>query len=326
LTRYVNFRVALRWFYGHLYSSQIFSFRNVITGYNTDVEFGGVTYHIQTEDKGLDTPIILSLVYDRGTILAAKRDPYDDLIEKGFDEKLLAERLTKQHKIICAAIKKGRIEDLKVLTQQKRNGRLAAPVAPTAELLNHLKQTEIAGDPLSAAVIIEPETNGNGAFDPFEDLTAPIPMPKAPVSTRKEPAKHVSVPIVEGVAVLEMPAPLPVDAVQVISDLAGTARPDSNKLSLDFIGDDEFYGGSKAYITVMVCRGASRKVVPDAEVMVKVLGSSFRPLIFHSQTDKNGISTVVLDIPSFHSGRASILVRVISKGEEVEARRPIIHG
>jgi hypothetical protein len=318
--------MALRSFYSHLYCSQFFSLRNVITGYNTDVEFGGVTYHIQTEDKGLDTPIILSLVYDRGTILAAKRDPYDDLIEKGFDEKLLAERLTKQHKIICAAIKKGRIEDLKVLTQQKRNARLEAAVAPTAELLDHLQQTENSADPLSAAVIIEPDTNGNSSFDPFEDLAAPIPMPRAPVLIPQESGKHISVPIVEGVAVVEIPEPLPIDAVKVISDLAGTTRHDSNKLSLDFIGDDEFYGGTKAYITVMVCRGASRKVVADAEVMVKVLGSSFRPLIFHSQTDKNGISTVVLDIPSFHSGRASILVRVISKGEEVEARRPIIHG
>lgn len=298
----------------------------MITGYNTDVQFGGVTYHIQTEDKGLDTPIILSLVYDRGTILAAKREPYDDLIENGFDERLLAERLTKQHKTICAAIKKGRIEDLKVLTQKKRDSRREAPVAPPAEFLEHLKQAENLADPLSAAVIIEPSANGDVAFDPFEDLAAPIPMPKAPVSIRQESAKHISVPVVEGVAVVDIPEPLPIDAVRVLSDLAGTARPDSNKLSLDFIGDDEYYGGSKAYITVMVCRGASRKVVPDAEVMVKVLGSSFRPLIFHSHTDTNGIATVILELPSFHSGRASILVRVISKGEEIEARRPIIHG
>jgi hypothetical protein len=55
----------------------------VITGYNTDVEFEGVTYHVQTEDKGLAKPIILSLVYDRGTILASKRLPYDDLLEQG---------------------------------------------------------------------------------------------------------------------------------------------------------------------------------------------------------------------------------------------------
>ena len=296
----------------------------MITGYNTDVEFGGVTYHIQTEDKGLDTPIILSLVYDRGTILAAKREPYDDLIDKGFDERVLAERLTKQHKLICAAVKKGRIEDLKVLTAQKRNGRVSA-IEPTPEILEAAKAAGFVPEPASTPVVIEQDM-GAPAFNPFEELASPIPMPKAPVAFRAETPKHVSVPVVEGVAVVDIPEPLPIDAVRVVSDLAGTPRPDSNKLSLDFIGDDEFFGGSKAYITVMVCRGATRKVVPDAEVMVKVLGSSFRPLIFHSQTDKNGISTLVLDIPSFHSGRASILVRVISKGEEVEARRAIIHG
>ena len=88
----------------------------MITGFNTDVDFQGTTYHVQTEDKGLATPFILSLVYDRGTILASKRSPYDELIEKGFDEKVLSEILQKQHKTICAAIRAGKIEQLKEMT------------------------------------------------------------------------------------------------------------------------------------------------------------------------------------------------------------------
>ena len=52
----------------------------MITGYNTEVEYDGVVYHIQTEDKGLQTPLILSLVYSGGAILASRRTPYDDLI------------------------------------------------------------------------------------------------------------------------------------------------------------------------------------------------------------------------------------------------------
>ena len=69
----------------------------MITGYNTDVEYEGVVYHVQTEDKGLQTPIILSLVYVGGAILASKRAPYDDLITSGFDKQILAERLQRQH-------------------------------------------------------------------------------------------------------------------------------------------------------------------------------------------------------------------------------------
>ena len=77
----------------------------VITGFNTDIEHDGVVYHVQTEDKGLDTPIILSLVYTGGTILASKRSRYEDLIAQGFSDELLAERLKRQHKLICAAIR-----------------------------------------------------------------------------------------------------------------------------------------------------------------------------------------------------------------------------
>ncbi len=88
----------------------------VITGFNTDIEHEGVVYHVQTEDKGLDTPIILSLVYAGGTILASKRSPYEDLIAQGFSDEVLAERLKRQHKLICAAIHSGRINDLKKMT------------------------------------------------------------------------------------------------------------------------------------------------------------------------------------------------------------------
>ena len=88
----------------------------MITGFNTDVEHNGVVYHVQTEDKGLESPLILSLVFSGGEILASKRSPYEDLVAAGFSETALAERLKRQHTLICAAINAGRIEDLKRMT------------------------------------------------------------------------------------------------------------------------------------------------------------------------------------------------------------------
>ena len=99
----------------------------MITGFNTDIEHDGVVYHVQTEDKGLDTPIILSLVYTGGTILASKRAPYKDLIAEGFSDEALAERLKRQHKLICAAIHSGRIDDLKKMSTRR------APEVPGVE-------------------------------------------------------------------------------------------------------------------------------------------------------------------------------------------------
>ena len=92
----------------------------MITGFNTDIERDGVIYHVQTEDKGLDSPLILSLVYSGGEILAAKRTPYEDLITSGFDDQVLAERLSRQHRLICAAINAGRIDDLKRMSASDR--------------------------------------------------------------------------------------------------------------------------------------------------------------------------------------------------------------
>lgn len=109
----------------------------MITGFNTDVEHGGVTYHVQTEDKGLNTPIILSLVYSGGAILASKRSPYDDLIAAGFDQNALSERLQRQHKLICAAINAGRIDDLKRMGDR---GAAVEESAPAIEA-NNVKES-----------------------------------------------------------------------------------------------------------------------------------------------------------------------------------------
>lgn len=91
----------------------------VITGYNTDVEHNGVIYHVQTEDKGVQTPEIVSLVFVGGAILARKQSEYHDLVMSGFDEDVLAKRLQRQHKLICAAVHAGRIEDLKRMSERE---------------------------------------------------------------------------------------------------------------------------------------------------------------------------------------------------------------
>lgn len=91
----------------------------MIPGYNTDIEFDGTIYHVQTEDKGLKARLIVSLVYVGGEILASKRTSYDDLMTDGkVDEAALIERLQRQHKLICAAIRAGRIEDLRRMGKQ----------------------------------------------------------------------------------------------------------------------------------------------------------------------------------------------------------------
>jgi hypothetical protein len=153
----------------------------VITGYNTDVEYDGVVYHVQTEDKGLQTPIILSLVYVGGEILAAKRAPYDDLITSGFDKQILAERLQRQHKLICAAVHAGRIEDLKRMGEREASPTAAydaskkveEPTPPNADTTSEPADAEpspaaeavpyVSDAPLDIRLIEEPEFRGGSS-------------------------------------------------------------------------------------------------------------------------------------------------------------------
>ena len=44
----------------------------MITGFNTDVKYKGVVYHVQTEDKGTANPLIETLIYKGGEILGSR--------------------------------------------------------------------------------------------------------------------------------------------------------------------------------------------------------------------------------------------------------------
>jgi hypothetical protein len=89
--------------------------------------------------------------------------------------------------------------------------------------------------------------------------------------------------------------------------MLGTERPVNHKLSIELLGEAKFKGGERKTVTFHRLPGNDRKVVIPAKVMVKILGSSFRPLIFHASTDENGLAKVNLQLPNFNSGRAALL-------------------
>jgi len=96
-------------------------------------------------------------VYTGGAILASKRSPYDDLIASGFDQGALAERLDRQHKLICAAVHAGRIEEL------KRMGERAGAVAEPAQQPQQTNQP----DPSPAELESEPPRSETPAVERF---------------------------------------------------------------------------------------------------------------------------------------------------------------
>jgi hypothetical protein len=267
----------------------------VITGFNTDIEHRGTVYHVQTEDKGLETPIILSLVYVGGAILASKRAPYNDLLAAGFDPVLLGERLQRQHKLICAAISAGRIEDLKRLNQRETAAQPDEQGAPEASA----PPPKVKASATPDAPRVEKPRAVSKASTEVDNGTAPAAPPVETSTSVRHEAEAAEV----------IPAEL------------------EDELHVSLLEEKDFRAGEMVTLRVSVTRGAfgERATVRGASVTVKILGTSFRPLILTSKTDADGVAVVHVWLPRFASGRAAILVRASADDCTAELRRVIHH-
>jgi hypothetical protein len=301
----------------------------VITGFNTDIEFDGVVYHVQTEDKGLDTPLILTLVYVGGAILASKRSQYHDLIKAGFDPLVLSERLQRQHTLICAAVKAGRIEDLKRLTPRdaaeehiaptpiariKPVARVAPPPAavetkqPQVETRTPVVETKPPRVEMRTPQVDESVLSGG-------DILALDDEPLETVPTRSEPPRAES-PRIESPEPVRLVGSQQDDFIQVEAEDA---------LHLSLLEERDFHAGEVVTIRVRVSRGGGdvRVAAADVPVTVKILGTEFRPLILTTRSDRDGVATIHAWLPRFTKGRAAVLVRAAIDGFSAELRRVI---
>jgi hypothetical protein len=281
----------------------------VITGFNTDIEHDGVIYHVQTEDKGLDTPIILSLVYAGGTILASKRAPYEDLIAEGFSDEALGERLKRQHRLICAAIHSGRINDLKRMSGRRKEAIVDEETTPEAP------------EEVEAAVPASVE-------EPFEIEYWPVTQEWAPPPPQPAPEETV---VAEGEQEFELvDEPGPSTEVTAEHELQPEELASEDLLEdgllIGLLDDDEFYSGERYTLRVLISNRVSgdEKPLQNVAVSVKILGTTFRPLIYTLKTESDGVASLATEIPQFTSGRAAVLIRAVTKDQAVELRR-IIH-
>jgi hypothetical protein len=249
------------------------------------VEHDGVVYHVQTEDKGLDSPLILSLVYSGGAILASKRSPYEDLIEAGFDEAALAKRLKRQHRLICAAINAGRLEELKHMGERPESAAAEATLPA----------------PLPADV---PSVESTPEEEPVS--AAPVADEELPKIERQE-------------------SPYTVHDSRRTSPLGEKAAPDSPLLVTLINEQPFSAGRAVTIkILVQKRAGGVAEPVGNAAVAVKVLGTAFRPQLYSVTTNRQGVASIPAEIPKFSSGRAAVIIRVDAGGISCETRR-VIH-
>jgi len=79
----------------------------MLPGYNHNIMHKGITFHVQTEDNGVDNPHIMTHLFIGGNILATKKTNYMDIIKVDGLDKIVADIMKEQHKKMVMEIRDG---------------------------------------------------------------------------------------------------------------------------------------------------------------------------------------------------------------------------
>jgi len=112
-------------------------------GFNENVIHKGTVYHIQTEDGGKKNPVITTLLFKEGVILASKRTSYADIIKSDKLGVVVKEIMRDQHGTMLKNLK-GDVFDKK---EEKAVPQVKAAEKLVPERLNQ-RTEEKEGGPL----------------------------------------------------------------------------------------------------------------------------------------------------------------------------------
>jgi hypothetical protein len=83
----------------------------MLVGYNHNIGYKGEVFHVQTEDSGINTPHIITLLYRGGNILASKKTSYADIVKMGNLSQVVEDLMKEQHKDMLRRLKNGEFDE-----------------------------------------------------------------------------------------------------------------------------------------------------------------------------------------------------------------------
>jgi hypothetical protein len=83
----------------------------MLVGYNTNISYKEKGYHIQTEDNGQSNPVIVTLLYSKGAILASKKTNYAHIVAESDYKDKVREIMKEQHKGMIKELLAGKHTD-----------------------------------------------------------------------------------------------------------------------------------------------------------------------------------------------------------------------
>lgn len=148
----------------------------MIPGLNTDVRYKGKTFHIQTEDSGLENPVLITHVFLGGTILGSEKQSYQEAVGRDDMEAHVRELMRAQHRAMYKALLDGRYDELARRPQVTRKTEIrkadvrSIPLASRTPGMGVLHGGRVSAPP----ALSPPETTMDG---PLQQRPATVPPP-----------------------------------------------------------------------------------------------------------------------------------------------------
>lgn len=84
----------------------------MVVGFNHNFRYKGELFHVQTEDSGLKSTHVVTLLYRGGTILASRKTSYADITKVDRLEQVVEELMKEQHREMLRRLKDGEFDEI----------------------------------------------------------------------------------------------------------------------------------------------------------------------------------------------------------------------
>ena len=146
----------------------------MVVGYNHNIRYKGEVFHVQTEDSGINTPHIITLLYRGGNIIASKKTSYADIVKMGNLNQVVEELMKEQHKDMLRRLKSAEFD-----AKLGLEGVADTPSAPAAAAPQAVAPPPVAPAPPKVEAPPPPQ---------------PVPLqtviPTPPAATQSEPPNN----------------------------------------------------------------------------------------------------------------------------------------
>ena len=160
----------------------------MLLGYNHNINYKGSVFHIQTEDSGVKTPHIITLLYREGVILCSKKTSYADILRIDNLEAVVEDLMKEQHKDMLRRLKAGEFDEKAFGTHQQAE---VKSLEPKQESLAPQAQASPTPAPSAATATID----SSGIELLFQETvqTAPPSAAEVPKAAEAPAKKHDAV-------------------------------------------------------------------------------------------------------------------------------------